>query len=246
MGRAGRAWQGLGAAIATFVVAMSAGSFATAAHSEPLDDLLPQASRLVAQPAPVPTPSEGRIPVSLRLADSIWTYDNSHPQTATEVRFELDRSLRLDLSGVPRCPWAPLQRYPAFDWSRCATAVVATGRIKWEVAFPEVEAVRVGDQAVVYRGRTNRLLIRTRIPTPVDAELVIPVKLSRPAGGAYDLKATASIPKIAAGSGSLVYLGLRFRKGLFSMACPQGRFQSRVTNSFVDGSSAATGTITTC
>ena len=139
-----------------------------------------------------------------------------------------------------------MQGYPAFDWSRCAPAVVATGRIKWEVAFPEEEAVQIGGQAIVYRGRANRLLIRTQIPTPVGADLVIPVKLSRPAGGAYELKATASIPKIAGGSGSLVYLGLRFRKGLFSMACPKGRFQSRVTNSFSDGSAAAAGVITTC
>jgi len=245
MVRAGRFRRGLGAVAACALVA--AGLAATAAQGEPLDDLLPHVHiGFAAQPAPVPVPSEGRIPVSLRLTDSIWTDDGSHPPAATEVRYELDRSFRLDLSGVPRCPWAPIQSYPAFDWSRCAPAAVATGRIKWEVAFPEEEAVRVGGQAIVYRGRANKLLIRTRIPTPIDAEIVIPVKLSRPAGDAYDLKATASIPKIAAGSGSLVYLGLRFRKGIFSVACADGRLQSRVTNSLTDGTRLGVVLFTNC
>jgi hypothetical protein len=59
----------------------------------------------------------------------IATNDGSHPPAAAEIRFALDRQLRLDLSGVPRCPWVPIQRYPAFDWSNCNPAIVAGGAI---------------------------------------------------------------------------------------------------------------------
>jgi hypothetical protein len=243
---AGRFRRGLGAAVVALLLAVG-GSVASSAQGGALNDLLPHLhATFSATPSPIPVPSEGRIPVSLRLADSVWTDDGSHLPAATEVRFEFDKSYRLDLSHVQRCPWAPLQSYPAFDWSTCAPAIVATGRIKWEIALPEVEAVRVGGQAIVYRGRANRLLIRTEVPAPVSGEVVIPVKLSRGAEGVYDLKATAVIPKIAAGSGSLTYLGLRFRKGLFSLACSRGRLQSRLTNTFVDGEVASAGLLQTC
>jgi hypothetical protein len=60
---------------------------------------------------------------------------------------------------------------------------VATGRIKWEVSFPEDEAFRVGAEAIAYRGSANRLLIRTEVPAPVRGEVVIPAELSRGAEG---------------------------------------------------------------
>ncbi|HET8956444.1 MAG TPA: hypothetical protein VFN18_12370 [Solirubrobacterales bacterium] len=243
---AGRFRRGLGAAIAALLLAVG-GSVASSAQGAALDDLLPNLhTTFSAIPSPIPVPSEGRIPVSLRLADSVWTDDGSHPPAATEIRFEFDKSYRLDLAGVERCLWAPLQSYPAFDWSTCAPAIVAGGRIKWELADPEGEVARVGAEAIAYRGRANRLLVRTEVPAPVSGEVVIPVKLSRGAKGVYDLKATATIPKIAGGSGSLTYLGLRFRKGLFSAACPKGRLQVGVRNAFDDGELSLGGFFATC
>jgi hypothetical protein len=75
---------------------------------------------------------------------------------------------------------------------------------------------------------------------------VIPVALSPRNEGIYGLSAAASIPKLAGGSGSLTYLGLRFRKGLFSAACPKRHLQFGVADSFADGTSAAGGLIVTC
>src|SRR5215213_4137154 len=136
---------------------------------------------LSATPYPIPGPAEGRIPVSLRLADS-WTDDGSPPSAAT--------------------------------------------------------AVRVGESAIAYRGKRNKLLIHTYVLAPVSGEVVIPIELSQTSDCRYGLIATASIPKLADGSGSLTYLGLRFRKGLFSAACPKRRLQSRVTDTFTDGTRA--------
>ncbi len=226
------------------VVSSSAGSALAEGRFDPLLPVV--RSTLGATPSPIPAPSEGRIPVSLRLADSISTEDGSHPPAATEVRFSFDRHLRLDLSGVPRCPWAPVQSYPAFDWSDCKPATVGSGRIKWEVAFPEQEAVRVGGEATVYRGNRNKLLIRTSVPAPISGDVVMPVALSPRNEGIYGLSATASIPKIAGGSGSLAYLGLRFRRGLFSAACPKRHLQFGVTDTFADGTEADGGLIITC
>jgi hypothetical protein len=201
---------------------------------------------LSATPDPIPAPSERRIPISLRLADTVSTDDGSHPPAVAEVRFALDRQLRLDLSGVPRCPWTPLQRYPAFDWSSCKPATIGGGRIKWEVAFPEQESFPTGGETTVYRGNRNKLLIRTYVPAPISGEVVIPIALSWMSEGIYGLSATASIPKLAGGSGSLTYLGLRFRKGLFSAACPKRSLQFGVTDTFVGGTQAGGGLIAAC
>lgn len=246
MVRAGRCRRGLGATVATFAF-VAAGSVATAAQGEPLDDLLPHVhTGFVAQPAPVPVPSEGRIPVSLRLADSIWTDDNSHPPAATKLRFESAKSFRLDLSGVARCPGG-IHYDIRTEASPCAKVKFASGKIKVRVAFPEQGTpIVVAGDAIAYKANSGKVFIRSYLAAPITGEISIPVAVGRSAAGAYGVQMTATVPKLAAGHGSLVYLGLRFRKGLFSMACPQRRFQSRVTNSLADGTKLGVALLTNC
>lgn len=184
--------------------------------------------------SPKPT-SRKSIPTSLRLANSISSIDGSHPVAAKEVAFSVDRHFDLDLSATPRCPYAPLQVSPPFDWERCAGAEVAGGRIKWEVAFPEAEPFRFGAPATVYKKNRRELLVRAELRGPIDAEVVFPIKVGEAPEGPFDTRLTVAIPKVAGGSASLVYLGFRFRTGLFSAACPHGRFQFRLDDTFVDG-----------
>jgi hypothetical protein len=242
----GRFRQALGAAVVVCLLGVLVGAVPGSARG-PVEIGFPNPYTTVsASPSPIPVPAEGRIPVSLRLADSIWTDDGSHPSAATAVRVEFDKSFHLDLSRVPRCLWTPTQSYATFDWGSCKPAIVAGGRLKWEVAFPEQEAFRTGGEAIAYRGKRNKLLIRTYVPAPISGEVVIPVELSQMNDGRYGLIAAASIPKLAAGYGSLTYLGLRFRKGLFSAACPKRRLQFGVTDTFTDGSRADGGLIINC
>ena len=172
---------------------------------------------------------------SLRLTDTIWTDDESHPPAMKELRFELDRSFRLDLSGIPRCGWAPTQTFPPFDWDACEKAEVAKGPVRFEVARPEEEPVKINAPAITYNGRRGAMLIHAELGDPINEELVIPVRLSRANAGLYGGRLTAAIPKVADGNGSLIYIGLRFRRGLFSVACPKGRLQSRVAHTFLNG-----------
>jgi len=90
------------------------------------------------------------------------------------------------------------------------------------------------------------MLIRAELGAPVEGEIVIPVKLSRARGSIYGLRLTASIPKVAGGSGSLVYLGLRFRMGVFSMACTEGRIQSGLRQTFADGAQLSGALLSAC
>jgi len=235
--------QGLGAALAICLVTALVGA-GPSLGDESIDIGLPNLrTRLVATPAPIPAPSEGRMPVSLRLADSIWTDDGSHPPAATGARFELDEQLRLDMADVPICK--PTSRIPR-DQSPCDEGKVASGRIQVEVQFSEQQPIRVLGDATAYKTGARSMMIYAFLPAPVTATLFVPVTIDRGGSGIYGLEATASIPKIAGGSGSLTYLGLRFRKGLFSAACPKRRLQSRVTDTFADGTRLTGGSITTC
>lgn len=124
---------------------------------------------------------------------------------------------------------------PAFDWGSCKKAEVATGPIQFEVGFPEQEPVKLSGLATAYNGRPGAMTVRAQLPDPVNGGIIIPVKPSRADRGAYGVTLTASFPKVANGAGSLVYLGLRFRRGIFSAACTKRRFQSRVSHTFIDG-----------
>jgi hypothetical protein len=235
--------RGLGAAVVAFSLAVG-GSAGSSAQGAALNDLLPHLhTTFSAAPSPIPVSSEGRIPVSLRLADSIWTDDGTHPPAATEVRFELDKDYRLDMADVPTCK--PTSRVPR-DQSPCDVGKVASGRMQVEVEFPEEQPVRVVGDATAYKTGPRSLTILTYLSAPVTAMMMFPVEVERGAPGIYDLRATAAIPKIAGGSGSLTYLGLRFRKGLFSAACPQERLQVGVRNAFVDGEVSDGAIVTTC
>jgi hypothetical protein len=197
------------------------------------------------QPAPVPAPSEGRIPVSFRLSTSISLEDGSHPQAATRLRFEFTRQFGLSLADFPTCPRASFG--PRSERSPCEEEKFAAGRSKWEVAFPGQEPLQVEGRTIAYKIGSRRMAFRVFLPAPVAAEVLIPVKLTQvPPGTIYKIRATAAIPKVAGGYASLLHLGLHFRRGVFSLACLQGGFQSSLTADFVDGTRSSVAQLRVC
>lgn len=232
----------LAVAIATCLVATAA-----AFGQRGVDFFPPQVKLTYAShPAPIPVPSEGRIPVSLRLATSIEMDDGSHPPPLRELRFEFDRQFRLDLGDVPTCP-SGIRSQSRTGEDPCPEARIAFGRSKWEVAFPGQEPIQVEGRTVAYKIGARRVALHVFLPAPVTADVVATVGISRvPRGTIYGLRMASSFPKVAGGHGSLVDLRLRFRKGLFSLSCPQRRFQSKLTVAFVDGTRASLATLTAC
>jgi hypothetical protein len=213
-----------------------------------LETPLPTANRVtyVAQPAPIPMPSEGRIPVSLRLSTSIEMKDGSHPPPARELRFAFDRHYRLALDDVPTCP-PGIRSQGRTGESPCPEAEIASGRSKWDVAFPGQGPVQVEGRTVAYKIPRGKIAIHVFLPAPVTADVVATAALSRaPKKSRYGLVVTASLPKVAGGNGSLIYMRLRFHKGLFSVACPQRKLQSSLAARFIDATRASVTALTTC
>ena len=232
----------LAVAVATCLVAA-----ATASGQRPETPLPPDIDVTYdSQPAPIPVPSEERIPISLRLSTSIEMEDGSHPPPVRELRFAFDRQYRLDLGDVPTCP-PGIRSQSRTGESPCPEAEIASGRSKWDVAFPGQEALQVEGRTVAYKIPRGKIAIHVFLPAPVTADVVTTVELSRAhKGSRFGLLATASLPKVAGGNGSLLYLGLRFDKGLFSVACPQRNLQSSLAAGFVDGTRVSVGSLTPC
>lgn len=203
---------------------------ATAGAGGPVEIPFPHVfSGFVVDPSPLPSPKEGRVPTSLRFTDTIWTDDDSQPPALEELQLSLDRRFRLDLSDTPN------------------QGELGSGPIRFEVASAEGKATKVGATATAYKGRRGTMLIRAKLGAPVEEEVVIPVKLGRmDTGSIYGVRLTASIPQVADGSASLVYLGLRFRTGVFSIACTKGRIQSGLTQTFADGTQLSGALLSTC
>ena len=222
----------LGAVLAA--TGLLGGGLATAAAGIELP-ISPLSVELVAEPTPKPTSARERTPLSLRLANWIRTDDGSLPAAAKEVAIEIDRHFHLDLAGVPRCRVGSDQADPPFDWSRCEKSRVAFGQIRFAGVRPDREPFRIGANLTAYKRSARELTLLGFVPSPADGEVTISVRIGRTPRGAYGSRLVASIPEVAAGDVSLVYLGLRFRKGLFSATCPDGRSQFRVDDSFVDG-----------
>jgi hypothetical protein len=198
-----------------------------------------------ATPAPIPAPRERRMPVSLRLADTIATINGSHPLATTAVRFELDEAFRFDMTKVAAC--SPLQgRDAERSRSPCDVGKLAGGRLETETQFPGQGPVRVSGEATAYKTGPRKILIYTYLGAPVTASILIPVKVGEAPGDRYGVKFTAAVPKLAGAAGSLTYLGLRFRRGLFSAACPSGSLESGGANVSADGTVSAGSSTLRC
>jgi hypothetical protein len=233
-------------AIALAVLVLTMISATAVAAAPPVTLPVPHVfTGLVVDPSPVPTPAEGRVPVGLRLTNTIWTDEGQLPAT-TETRFELDRGFRFDMSRVATCRNQG-GRDVRTEESRCEVGEVGSGRIQFQVTFPGGEPAKARGPAVAHKIGPRKVMIQAWLSAPAVGEVRIPLEIERTDAGGYGLSATASIPKVAGGYGSLDYLGLRFRRGLFSLTCgKRGRIQSSVTNTFADGTASSATLLTEC
>lgn len=211
-------------------------------------DLLPPAveANFEASFTPQMLPKGEQAPISLRTSMEFMKSDRSHPPALKEFEIEEDRRLRLNLTGVPACHgWGIQDGMPIQQ--ACKGALIGTGRMFVNIQFPEQEPFVTRAKAAVYndgvRSETGRLLLAAYLTVPTPAEVVSTVRVKRVSGNRYGLKLLGSVPKIAGGSGSIIRLALRFRKGIFTATCPLDRhLDARFMTAFADGTTLA-GTV---
>jgi hypothetical protein len=210
--------------------------------------------------SPKVLPKNKLAPISLFTSGKLRTLDGSHPPALKEFVVETDKNGSVNVTGFPTCTSGKLQSQDtAHAEAICKKAIIGTGTTSVEIAFPESKVVPVSSKLLVFnggkKGGVTTFFIHAYITVPVPAAIVTTVKIKKIHHGRYGYLATASVPKIAGGSGSVTSFSLTINKrytykgkkmSILSAKCPDGKLQANGTAVFSDGTRASAGIVRTC
>jgi hypothetical protein len=183
--------------------------------------------------SPQKLPRQGAAPIAVTVSGRVSTTDGSHPPQLEALRVELNRHGRLDLAGLPVCPYHRIQ--PASSsraLSACRGALVGRGRFEAEISLGTQEPYPTTGQMLVFNGRRHGkpvLFGQIYAPRPFATSFVIVFALHRIPHGTYGTALTASLPKALGSWGNLTGLEMRLsrrftyrgeRRSFLSAGCP--------------------------
>jgi hypothetical protein len=219
----GRLAKALGALIAVLVLVLGAGVAAGAIRVAPGSTMQAKTSTSF---VPRTLAKNAQTPIVLRSSSRFWMEDGSQVPALRGYRMQLDRQMRLDLAEVPVCSGGFRSRVRGEGVpDECRDSIAGQASMKVDVRFPEAAPVVVTGEGAIVRGPAKegggpRLFLHTYLEAPVTGEIVVPLEVERTPQGLYGLQMEATFPKIAGGSGSVVHLAMRFRRGVFTASCP--------------------------
>lgn len=182
-----------------------------------------------------------RSPISFWLSGRVSTADRAQPPPLKELVLEGDKNVAFSVKGIPLCrpgpPGIRSQRMtPAVLRKECKESLIGQGWWEAELSFEGQRPIPVKSELLLLNGGfeagERSLYLHAYITVPTPASIVTAVKVKRIDKGRYGLRATAAIPKIAGGNGSITDFRLRLKKGILSARCPDGRLYARATAVF--------------
>jgi hypothetical protein len=190
---------------------------------------------------------------TLEVGGSIRTTDGSHPAAAQEVEIAIGKSATIDVSGFPTCRLGLVQvSESAAAEAACAKALIGTGRATVLVAFPEQVPISVRSKLLVFNGGEKNgvvtLYVHAYFYAPISGAVIVPVTIRKVHRAQYGLLATAAIPEIADGDGSMTAFDLRIgkrytdegkKRSILGLRCRDAKIPFDVTSRFVDGTVAS-------
>lgn len=218
------------------VLAAGVAVFAGAATgSGPVEPSLTSRFKFEITPRKLPSVTPGR--VRLSVTGRYRNSDESQVSALKELRLEGDKHIEIDLSDVSPCRLSGSGTKEDHSDS-CPRSVIGRGTISIDTAFAGDRAIPLRAPLTVWFGSKKRggakLIAYAYLTAPVAAELVIPVEVRRVRKGRIGREATAAIPKIAGGSGSITDFRLTIGKRLLSATC-SGYFEFDSVSVFADG-----------
>jgi len=188
-------------------------------------------------------------PISFNVAAKVRSVDpeKPHPPALKEFLIEGDKHASLHVEGIPRCTAGELQSRPSAAVRKvCGRALIGSGKTDVEIKFPEQEPIIAHSELLAFNGGTKggvtTIFVHAFLTAPVTAAVVTTVKVKKIHKGRYGLLSTATVPKIAGGSGSVIFFTLTLNKGIVMATCTDGKLQARGTAVFTNGPSL-TGTV---
>ncbi|HEV7562309.1 MAG TPA: hypothetical protein VGO24_02295 [Solirubrobacterales bacterium] len=199
-------------------------------------------------------------PIAFNAEGSIRTLDGTHPPALKEVLIEADKNTAVAVKGYPACESSKIQSTDTkHALAACEAALIGTGVTTIGIAFPDSKEVLAHSKLLIFNGGESggviTYYIHAYITVPVPAAVVTTVKIKKIHHGRYGLLATALIPKIAGGSGSVLSFSLKIDKkftykgkkvSVLSAKCPDGKLRAHAVGVFADGTKAATDFVKPC
>lgn len=210
--------------------------------------------------SPKALPKNTLAPIALTAEGKISTLDGTHPPALKEALVETDKNGAIQVKGFPTCKSGQLQSQDSSHAEAiCKDALIGKGTTGVEIAFKESKVVPVSSKLLIFNGGESggvvTYYIHAYITVPVPAAIVTTVKIKKIHHGRYGLLATATVPKIAGGAGSVTSFSLKIDKkftykgkkvSVISAKCPDGKLQAHATAVFADGTRASAEIIRSC
>ena len=210
--------------------------------------------------SPSVLPKKTLAPISLSASGSIKTVDGKHPPALKEALVETDKNGAVNVTGLPTCTSGKLQSQDTKHAEAiCKSSIIGSGTTTVGIEFAEQPEIDAKSKLLVFNGGTKggvtTFYIHAYLTVPTPAAVVTTLKIKKIHHGRYGMLTTATIPKIAGGSGSVKSFSLTINKkytykgkkvSVLTAKCPDGKLQAHATAKFSDGTSASAEIIRTC
>lgn len=197
---------------------------------------------------PKKLPKKGQAPITLKVKGSIATTDGTHVPVLKTVDLQFDKHGSLYTKGLPTCNPNKLQStLTAQAKKACGSALVGTGKVSAEIAFPEQAPFDASGPLLIFNGKPKggkpTLIFHVYAHVPAPTTFVTQGVISK-IHGKYGTEALINIPTIVGGQGSLTsfeatlhktwtYKGQK--KSLLLASCPTGVLYAHGDFKFADG-----------
>lgn len=201
-------------------------------------------------------------PIAFSAEGQIKSLDPNepHPPALKEFLLEADKNTAVTVKGYPTCKSGQLQSQDsAHAEAICKDALIGRGTTAVDIHFPEQRHVGAQSKLLIFNGGEAggviTFFVHAYITVPVPAAIVTTVKIKKIHNGRYGMLATASVPRIAGGSGSVTSFAFTIDKkftykgkkeSILSAKCPDGKLQAHGTAIFAHGTRASAEVIRTC
>jgi hypothetical protein len=197
--------------------------------------------------SPTAFPKKEKAPVALSLEGKLKTTDGSHVPAVKTVSLDFDKAGELFTKGLPTCKQGELESTLTAQAKKvCGDALVGTGRVTADIAFPEQPPFGASGPLLIFnasKGNKQALLLHVYAKVPAPTTFVVLVKIKK-TGGKYGTNAFIKVPSITSGSGSVTSFKAKIDKkwsvkgqkeSLLNTACPTGSLAVHGDFAFADG-----------
>jgi len=198
--------------------------------------------------APNQLPRERPVPVTVRIDGRIGTLDGTRPPSLRQLEIGLNRNGILTTRGLPVCDVSVLQSTTTdAALQLCGPALVGRGSFNADVDISD-EGLPVKGTILAFNSRVGGgpgVALHFHGTVPVQATLVLPLKIRHQPKGPFGTVLATTVPKLAGGLGSVTHIHLAIgrtytysgkRLGFISASCAAPAGFSRALFPFARGS----------